>query len=718
MARYVLTLFVVLAVCALPACKSTDGNKAATIAPDRHATQTASPIEDYRHERLRQAMAGLSYDSGRVAVDEEFAATIATRGDHDAAAAEYELGEDLLLEQNDRIGAIAAFTRAVLIWPEEARFYDGLGRALLWKGKASEAIAAFRTGLDLEPQSVELHFLLADTLNRIGDAAGATAGYETVLELDPGHAAAHGRLARLCYYAGDDEGAWRHIAAAEQGGEVLPAQLPLLLKGQMPRPTIHRLTGPQIGAQVRIDVAGGTYASNETTIASVEQTPLEVVAAWNDWRDSTSYEVVRMGVAVSLDGGANWTDFTVRPPGPNQSGVEGDPMTCYDNRTGTLWVGAISFSGNGGVYVARKIPGSASFEPSVMARATGSADKCWMAAGVDPNSSDQTRVYIAYNQGSLYSTDLGDTWSGPVSLGSGIGFLPRVGPNGEVYVAYWDFGYGVKMARSYDGGLSFTTHTIATRMDTWSTQDGSRFPGRFRVPALNYLAVDPNDGTLYCIYFDTTNSSGGNYNTDLYFTKSTNQGTNWTTPVVINGDANPPGDQFWPWLEVDQQGRIHVLFYDTRHTVQSDNTEHGMFDAYYMASNDGGASWAEYRLTPQPFDSYYDGLPRSSQFMGDYLGLAVAGNRVYPCYPDSQNLDTDVYTNVIVYPSGIVGDVNCDGEVNGFDIDPFVLVMGTSQPYDEYYAQYPNCDHMLADINGDGDVNGFDIDAFVDLLGG
>ncbi|MBU0641596.1 MAG: right-handed parallel beta-helix repeat-containing protein [Planctomycetes bacterium] len=63
------------------------------------------------------------------------------------------------------------------------------------------------------------------------------------------------------------------------------------------------------------------------------------------------------------------------------------------------------------------------------------------------------------------------------------------------------------------------------------------------------------------------------------------------------------------------------------------------------------------------------------------------------------------------------GDLNCDGAINGFDIDAFVLALQATPPdYAEYYAQYPDCDHMLADINGDGTVNGFDIDAFVELL--
>ncbi|MBU0639807.1 MAG: hypothetical protein KKB50_13145 [Planctomycetes bacterium] len=59
------------------------------------------------------------------------------------------------------------------------------------------------------------------------------------------------------------------------------------------------------------------------------------------------------------------------------------------------------------------------------------------------------------------------------------------------------------------------------------------------------------------------------------------------------------------------------------------------------------------------------------------------------------------------------GDMNCDAAVNGFDIDAFVVALLGP---DEYYSQYPDCDHTNADINRDGVVNGFDIDAFVELL--
>lgn len=59
------------------------------------------------------------------------------------------------------------------------------------------------------------------------------------------------------------------------------------------------------------------------------------------------------------------------------------------------------------------------------------------------------------------------------------------------------------------------------------------------------------------------------------------------------------------------------------------------------------------------------------------------------------------------------GDVNCDGTLNGFDIEPFVIALSD---VDLYTVLYPTCDRTLADINEDGSVNGFDIDPFVEAL--
>ena len=61
----------------------------------------------------------------------------------------------------------------------------------------------------------------------------------------------------------------------------------------------------------------------------------------------------------------------------------------------------------------------------------------------------------------------------------------------------------------------------------------------------------------------------------------------------------------------------------------------------------------------------------------------------------------------------VTGDLNCDGALNAFDIDPFALALGNPAGY---AAAFPDCDANLADCNHDGLLNAFDIDPFVVIL--
>ena len=61
----------------------------------------------------------------------------------------------------------------------------------------------------------------------------------------------------------------------------------------------------------------------------------------------------------------------------------------------------------------------------------------------------------------------------------------------------------------------------------------------------------------------------------------------------------------------------------------------------------------------------------------------------------------------------LLGDMNCDGQVNLGDINPFVLALSNPAGYAQ---QFPNCDLKNGDINGDGRVDFADINPFVRLL--
>ncbi|MBL8877713.1 MAG: hypothetical protein JNG88_01230 [Phycisphaerales bacterium] len=66
--------------------------------------------------------------------------------------------------------------------------------------------------------------------------------------------------------------------------------------------------------------------------------------------------------------------------------------------------------------------------------------------------------------------------------------------------------------------------------------------------------------------------------------------------------------------------------------------------------------------------------------------------------------------SVVTVRVEVRGDMNCDGRVNNFDIDPFVLALSDAEAYQ---AAWPDCELMNGDANGDGLMNNFDIDGFV-----
>jgi hypothetical protein len=77
---------------------------------------------------------------------------------------------------------------------------------------------------------------------------------------------------------------------------------------------------------------------------------------------------------------------------------------------------------------------------------------------------------------------------------------------------------------------------------------------------------------------------------------------------------------------------------------------------------------------------------------------------------------SDVYVGgagVSILQTTIRADANCDGLINVFDIDPFVLALVDPAGY---VTQFPYCNIANGDINTDGAINPFDIDPFVELL--
>ena len=65
------------------------------------------------------------------------------------------------------------------------------------------------------------------------------------------------------------------------------------------------------------------------------------------------------------------------------------------------------------------------------------------------------------------------------------------------------------------------------------------------------------------------------------------------------------------------------------------------------------------------------------------------------------------------------GDADCDGDVDFFDIDPFVAAFAGRDVWENSFEDEPPCGYRLAcDVNRDGSVDFWDIDPFIACLGG
>ena len=72
------------------------------------------------------------------------------------------------------------------------------------------------------------------------------------------------------------------------------------------------------------------------------------------------------------------------------------------------------------------------------------------------------------------------------------------------------------------------------------------------------------------------------------FSRSTNGGATWSSPIEINDDNNTTAYQWFGTMSVAPNGRIDVVWLDTRDNPGSVNSA-----LYYSNSKDGGVTWSQ-----------------------------------------------------------------------------------------------------------------------------
>lgn len=226
------------------------------------------------------------------------------------------------------------------------------------------------------------------------------------------------------------------------------------------------------------------------------------------------------------------------------------------------------------------------------------------------------------------STDGGASFSAPVRVSPGgtetvQGSEPAVGPNGEVYVAWFRWSpspSGIFIAKSANGGASFGPPNLVAPAKWIGFGVPLRFlpslVGNFRVNSFPRIDVDPANGNVYITYAANRSGAGGD-TADVFFTRSTDGGATWSVPIRVNDDSTK-NDQFFPDIAVNQDGVIEAMWYDRR--LDSDNVK---IDVFKAQSTDGGLSFgANERVTSVSFLPAvgYDPII-SPLYMGDYIDI-------------------------------------------------------------------------------------------------
>lgn len=153
-------------------------------------------------------------------------------------------------------------------------------------------------------------------------------------------------------------------------------------------------------------------------------------------------------------------------------------------------------------------------------------------------------------------------------------------------------------------------------------------------------------------------------------------------------------------IAVDRLGQAYAVGYASSADYPPFNGG-GLRAFIFLSKLDATGSVLEYTL---PIDS---GSANTGQGVGlDQFGAIYLSATV--------NVPSQMHVAKIVDEDLVAGgDMNCDGAIDAFDIEPFLLALFDPAGY---AAQYPDCDVRLADIDGDGSVDAFDIEPFLALL--
>jgi len=398
--------------------------------------------------------------------------------------------------------------------------------------------------------------------------------------------------------------------------------------------------------QVNIDEDGNNIvgdAANEPSIAIDPTNSNRMVIGWRQF-DDIGNDFRQAGYAYTEDGGQSWVFPGVIDPGVFRS----DPVLEYDS-DGNFYYNSLTVDEamNFECTTYRILDDGVEWDDGVFSYG---GDKLWMTIdrtdgiGAGNNYSFWSFYASACNGASTRSIDGGDNYENCVAIPGGPVFgTMAIDVEGTVY----SFG-----AYASESGFLLAKSTTAQNPDnpvTWDNYVSVNLDGDLGASTpINpeglsgqaWVDIDVSDGSgrgnIYLLSSVVRNSN--NDPADVMFVKSTDGGQTYSAPIRINTDEETDNYQWFGTMSVAPNGRIDVVWLDTRDAPQ--NSQY-LSELYYSYSIDQGETWSENEKLSESFDPHI-GWPIQKK-MGDYYDMVSDNEGVHLAWANTLNDGEDVY---------------------------------------------------------------------------
>ena len=358
-----------------------------------------------------------------------------------------------------------------------------------------------------------------------------------------------------------------------------------------------------------------------------------VVASFNDSGSIVSGSHFT-GIARSADGGNNFTDLGILPNDPN--GDAGDPVLARNNTTGRIILATLGFNSTATLPTFRSDTDGASYLSQIDGDGGGTNnDKEWLTCD-NFSGTGQGNFYMFYRDfggggGMSFtrSTDGGATWAARQILvaSSGQGAWTVVGADHAVYAFWLASGNQLVVRKSTNLGVTFGVQTPVATLRTTGTNGDLGLSGGFRTNAFMQVVAHPTDANQLFAVWNDKGISPSTDKSNIYFSKTTNGGANWSASIQINTDAGT-NDQWQPVIAITPDGTaLFTSWYDRR--LDASNAMIDVFGRNATISGTTVTFGPDYRITTEAFPVVIgqDGMIVAT-YMGDY-DQAVADNSMF-----------------------------------------------------------------------------------------